>query len=168
MRIWRYFAAALLLFAVLLTACAGSGTSVNPRVGKAAADFSAISINGTLVNLSDYKGKPVFVNFWAIRCPPCRDEMPYIQQIYDEYSAKGLVVLGVNNEESLGNVKPFVESGGFNYPIMLDQDDTVANKYGVYYLPASFFIDKNGVIRAATISPFTSKGDIEKYLKEIM
>ena len=148
--------------------CVVGGPSGDVRTGKAAPGFSAISINSTIINLSDYKGKPVFINFWAIRCPYCVAEMPLIQQVYDEYAAQGLVVLGIDNGESLGNVKPFIDKGGSTYTILLDQDSAVANAYGVFSLPASFFVDRNGVVRGIAVAPFQSKGDIEKYLREIL
>jgi peroxiredoxin len=167
MKIWRYLAAVILPVIILLSACSGQ-SSGNSRIGKPAPDFSTVSISGNPVSLSDFEGKPVLINFWAIRCPPCREEMPYIQQVFDEYAAQGLVILGVNNMESLGSVKPYIDNARYTYPVLLDTDGAAATKYGVYFLPASYFIDKDGIVRDVTVSPFTSKADIEKYLKKIM
>jgi cytochrome c biogenesis protein CcmG, thiol:disulfide interchange protein DsbE len=154
-----------MLVVLLVPSCGGKG---DPQIGKAATDFSIVGLDNTFVRLSDFQGKPVLLNFWAIRCSYCRDEMPYLQQVYDEYASQGLVVMGINDEESLGNVKPFIENAGYTFTILLDRDGSVAEKYGIYSLPATFFIDKNGIISAMSIGPFQSKADIEKYLKEIL
>jgi cytochrome c biogenesis protein CcmG, thiol:disulfide interchange protein DsbE len=149
----------------MIPACGGKGY---PQAGRPAADFSIVGLNNTFVRLSDFSGQPVILNFWAVRCSYCRDEMPYFQQIYEEYGAQGLVVLGVNDQESLGNVKPFIESAGYTFTILLDRDGAAGEKYGISSLPATFFIDKNGIISAMRVGPFQSKTDIEKYLKEIL
>jgi peroxiredoxin len=168
MKVWhRLITITILAIVLFITGCSNK-TSGNPLIGKKAPDFTTISIDNTPVKLSDYRGKPVVINFWAIRCSYCRDEMPYLQQVYEDYSAEGLIILGIDNGESLGNVKPFTTEYGYRYTILLDTDSSIANEYGVYYLPATYFIDKDGIIRDITIIPFESKADIEKYLTKIM
>lgn len=169
MRMWgKLFLGVVLTVLLAASSCVVGGSSPNPRLGKLSPGFSIISTDSTVVNLSDFKGKPVFINFWAIRCPYCVAEMPFIEQVYNEYAAEGLVVLGIDNGESLGNVKPFAENGGYTYTMLLDQDSSVADAYGVFSIPASFFIDKNGITRGIVLAPFQSKEDIEKYIKEII
>ena len=70
------------------------------QVGNRAPDFELNNLEGQLVSLGDLRGKPVLINFWATWCPPCRAEMPYLQQIYEEWSDKGLVLLAINIGES--------------------------------------------------------------------
>ena len=137
-------------------------------IGKKAPGFTAVSIDNTFVSLDDFSGRPVVINFWAIRCPYCVDEMSYIQQAYDEYADRGLVILGINNGETSGSVKPFIENNGYTYTILLDTDTSIAGKYGVYYLPTTYFIDDRGIIQDIVIAPFQSKGDFENYLDKIM
>lgn len=86
------------------------------------------------------------LNFWATWCPPCREEMPLIQQVYEELSDKELVVLAINLGESSSKVKEFVQSYGLSFPVLLDTKQDIAQKYNIRGIPTTIFIDKNGIM----------------------
>jgi peroxiredoxin len=126
---------------------------VGVRVGQRAPDFTAHTLDGQTVSLSDYRGKVVLLNFWATWCGPCRQEMPDFQTIYDLHKADGFVVLAVNYtamESDLDDVGTFVdELGGVSFPIALDESGAINESLyrdviGGY--PTSLLIDTNGVI----------------------
>ena len=107
-------------------------------------DFTLVDLEGNEVALSDYKGKKVFINFWATWCGPCRKEMPDVQKISDEASSDELVILAVNVGESKEDVKHFIDQGEFSFKVLLDGEMEVAAKYGVTAFPTSVLIDENG------------------------
>ena len=154
-----------LTWGLLVTGCSEpSGT----RLGESAPDFRLKNLDGQSISLSDLRGKPVLLNFWATRCPPCRAEMPYIQEIYEEWSDKRLVVLAVNIDESPSLIKKFLQNYNLSLPVLLDTKGNIARKYSIQYIPTTFFIDKDGIIQQKIIGAFPSKGAIEKYLNSIM
>jgi len=122
-------------------------------VGRPAPAFQLQSLAGGAVSLADYKGRPVIVNFWATWCEPCKQEMPALQAEAD--ATPDLVVLGVDNVESAVKVRPFVEQLGLRFPILLDQDGSVVERYQVTGLPTTFFIDRAGVLRSIYRGPLT-------------
>ena len=129
------------------------------NVGNQAIDFQVKSLNGTSVKLSDFRGKPVLLNFWATWCGPCRSEVPYLQQIYDTYSANGLVMMPVEVGENSTAIKDFMTSLNITLPVLSDPDKTVAKAYSITAIPTTLLIDKNGIIRAIKIGVM-NKGDM--------
>ncbi|MCI9360372.1 MAG: redoxin domain-containing protein [Hungatella sp.] len=117
-----------------------------------AIDFTLTDQYGNTHTLSDYKGKTIFLNFWATWCPPCRAEMPDIQKIYDSYKENEddtLVVLGIagpgqGREKDKEGITDFLEENGYTYPVLMDESGQVFTDYGVYSLPTTFMIDKDG------------------------
>lgn len=116
-------------------------------VGMAAPDFTLPDLGGKNQKLSDYRGKVVFLNFWATWCKPCKDEMPAMQASYDKLRDQGLVVLAVNELEDTEKVIEHVRKHGHTFPVVMDHDNVVANRYGVVGLPASFIVDRQGIVR---------------------
>ena len=133
-----------------------------------APDFSLYDLEGKSVSLGDLRGSPVILNFWATWCGPCVYEMPLLQQVYEEWSAKGLVFLTINIGESASRVEDFLQGNNLSLPVLLDSNQEVALKYGIQYIPTTFFIDKDGAIQAAKVGPFTSKEMIEEGINKIM
>ena len=118
-----------------------------PVVGTPAEDFQLIDLNGKTQSLNDYRGKIVLLNFWATWCKPCTTEMPAMQVIYDKLADKGFVVLAINELEDDAKVREHIVQYGHTFPVLMDRDNKVANQFGVYGLPVSFFIDERGVVR---------------------
>ncbi len=128
-----------------------------PEVGHPAPDFTLKDLDGNLVRLSDLRGKAVFINFWATWCPPCRAEMPEIEAVHQEYKDKGVVVLGVDISEPESTVRQYIQQGGFSWTIVLDGTGEVARDYQIAAIPASFFLDREGIIRAVNIGAMTKR-----------
>lgn len=114
-----------------------------------ATDFAVTLLNGDTVNLSDYQGKKVLLNFWATWCGPCVREMPALQQLSEEYPDE-LVVLAVNCGDSEQDVQDFAEENGYTFPIGLDEDMTVSTLYGAYSIPLTIIVDEDGYITYAS------------------
>ena len=120
--------------------------------GKAAPSFTLTNTAGKKVTLSDFKGHPVLVNFWATWCGPCKLEMPWLQEFSTKYKPQGLVVLGLAQDDgaSRDDVATAAKKIGVDYPILMP-DEKVAKAYGgVDYLPESFYLDKGGKVVAVT------------------
>jgi len=138
------------------------------EVGNQAPDFQLQSLDGQTVSLGDLQGKPVLINFWATWCSPCRGEMPYIQEIYEEWSDRGLVVLAINIGESSSKAEEFMQSYNLSFTVLLDTKQDVAQKYNIQYIPTTFFIDKDGIIQDKVIGAFQNKTQIENRLSKII
>jgi peroxiredoxin len=145
----------------------GTGLETAPRKGFSAPDFSLNTLDGATVRLSDLRGRPVLINFWASWCGPCRVEMPHIQAAYEDHADDGLVVLGVDQSEPVTTVARFADEFGLTFPIPLDTDGKVSAAYQARGLPTSFFIDVDGVIRDTFTGPM-SAGHIESMLEGIL
>lgn len=117
--------------------------------GQRAPDFTLNDLNGSPIRLSNYLGKKVLINFWASWCPPCRAEMPHMQQFYEDYK-DNTVILGVNmtaTEERSEDIRPFVEEFGLTFPIVLDKEGNLMGDYVVIAYPTTYVIDEQGIIR---------------------
>ncbi len=142
------------------------GTGV--EVGKVAPNFTASGLDGSLIALSDVRGKPVLLNFWATWCPPCREEMPVIQRYFEE-TGSAVHILAVNlttNESSPKEVEGFLRREGYTFPVALDIDGSAAKLYTIRFIPTSFFIDEEGIIRQIHVGPL-SREMIEEVFGEM-
>lgn len=131
-----------------------------------ASDFKLKNLNGKEVSLSDYKGKKVFLNFFATWCPPCKAEMPELEKLYQETKDSDLVILAVDLGEDKANVEKFMTNNKYNFSSLLDTDNAVAEKYQVVSIPTSFFIDKQGNIVDKHIGSMTIDA-MKKYVDSI-
>ena len=145
----------------------GSGQAPAPEIGREAPDFTLKDLDGKSVRLKDLRGKVVFLNFWATWCPPCRAEMPDIEEVYQKYRDQDVVILGIDIQESAGKVRSFVEGGGYSWTMLLDSTGKIAGMYKVRAIPTSYFIDREGVIKAVSIGGM-SRAAIEEKLAEAM
>jgi thiol-disulfide isomerase/thioredoxin len=127
-----------------------------PGSGDLAPDMQFQNIDGDTVKLSDLKGRGIVLNFWATWCPPCRREMPMLDEFHQNYSDDGLSVIGLAVNESAAQVRQVVDSLGLSYPVWVDaprslpgfdRSQAVFNRYGGVGLPMTIFIDRKGIIR---------------------
>lgn len=133
-----------------------SANSADSEAPVPAPDFTLVDQNGETHTLSDYKGKVVFLNFWATWCPPCKDEMPDIEALYEAqgFNAGDVVVLGIanpktdeypnNSDGTVQDVTDFLSQNGYTYPVVMDTTGEVFSAYGITAFPTTFMIDKDG------------------------
>lgn len=113
-----------------------------------APDFSLQDLKGSRISLSDYRGKVLFLNFWATWCPPCRAEIPGFVEVYKEYKNKGMEIIGLSVDEmSEGDLLAFVEKYEMNYPVAFATEKIVGDYEPGQYIPTTIIIDKQGKIR---------------------
>ncbi len=134
-----------------------------------APDFTLKTLAGDTVTLSHLRGRPVFLNFWATWCKPCRGEMSDIIAAYDAEHAARLEVLAINltDQERIRDVRSFVRELQLPFPVLLDQKGKVRKSYGLRGVPTSVFIDTLGVVRLVNIGPITRE-NIQRGLAEIL
>jgi peroxiredoxin len=169
---WRPLVAAAIFAAIgglfvyqeFIASGAGSGPGqpigvidedLRPATGEPAPDFALRLVDSDeVVRLSDFRGQTVLLNFWATWCPPCRAEMPEFQAVYEGRLPDGdFVVLAVDLEETDAQVQRFLDELGLTFPVAMDHAGEVARHYGVRGLPATFFIDRDGIVRERVLGP---------------
>jgi len=135
------------------------------EVGDTAYDFTLNDVDGRPVSLSDFRGQPTIVNFWATWCAPCRIEMPAFQEAYEQHQEDGLVILALNQGEQAAVARDyFYDEMGLTFTPLLDERSKVAATYGSYsVLPSTFFIDRSGTVVAIHRGPLT-QGQLSDYL----
>jgi thiol-disulfide isomerase/thioredoxin len=148
-------------------AAQGTTDSEQPHMrGKVAPGFTLTDLDGKKVSLSDFKGRPVLVNFWATWCGPCKVEMPWFEQFQKQYAAQGFEILGLTDDVEVGKdtITKVAHRIGVSYPILLT-DGKVQTAYGgLDVLPMSFYVDRNGVVVEETAG-LGSKDEIEAHIK---
>ena len=140
-----------------------------------AVDFVLTDQYGETHRLEDYKGKTIFLNFWATGCPPGKAEMPDIQEIYETYDTEGedaLVVLGVaapslGREGTEEDIKAFLDENGYTYPVLMDTEGELFAAYGIYSYPTTFMIDREGNV-FGYVSGMLTKDMMESIIKQTM
>jgi peroxiredoxin len=118
-----------------------------PEVGHVAPNFTLTTLAGQTLNLAQFRGKPVYLNFFASWCPPCQFETPDVEKMYKKYGNK-ITFIGVNLafNDTVPRLKKFLKTYGVTYPVLLDKSGSVTKTYKVMAIPTSFFIKSNGVI----------------------
>jgi peroxiredoxin len=160
----------LLILAVVLVACGDSGaeellSGVNK--GNRALDFTLVNMAGEEVSLSDFEGEVVVVNFWATWCPPCRAEIPDLEAAYQDFRDEGLVVLGVNVQDPVHMIEPFVTEMGMSYPVVMDTTGMVMKDYRAPGLPVSLIVDRDGIIKERHVG-YLSAEQLADYLEKVL
>ena len=134
------------------------------QVGNPAPQFGLADLEGAAVRLQDYAGQPVILNFWATWCAPCRQEMPELQALYEEKAADGLVILALNREETPDQIRQFFyEEMGLTFTPLLDETGAVANSYGVFNMPTTYFVAGDGTVAAVHRGPLTQEQLVDYY-----
>ncbi len=114
-----------------------------------APQFSLLNMKGERVELSEFKGKPVLLNFWATWCGYCRKERPHLNSLYNLYKDKGLVVISVSTDRSVEKVRKYLKEIPADFIVLSDSDGRTAAEYGIRGYPSSFLIDRNGLVKQA-------------------
>lgn len=149
---------------------ASKGEPAEALVGKPAADFELVDMDGKIVKLSSFKGqKVVILDFWATWCPPCVEALPILTKVTAEFADEGVVLLGVNQQEDTATIKEFLDRTKLSFPIVLDVEGKVARDYMLQGLPQTVIVDRDGVVRIVHmgLSP-TLEADLRKELAEIL
>jgi thiol-disulfide isomerase/thioredoxin len=141
---------------------------VGSQVGNRAPDFALKDLDGKDVKLSDFQGKIVMINFWAVWCGPCKDELPFIQAISDSWSGKGVQVLAiaVKENEQLDTVQQYITQNSYTFQVLFDSQG-INSVYNATYLPTTFFIDKEGIIKKIQVGSFQYQSGIESILNSL-
>ncbi len=137
-------------------------------LGRPAPLFSLPAPDGETVSLADHAGRPVVLNFFATWCGPCRVEMPLLQSASERYRADGLVVLGVDVQETPETVAPFLTELGLTFPVGVDQDGKVSDLYRIGILPTTYFIDREGTVIRSREGFISSEEDLRSELAYIL
>ncbi len=145
-----------------------SNATVPLAVGNLAYDFTLQDLDGNSHTLSDFRGQPVIINFWATWCPPCRIEMPELQAAYERYQGDGLVILAVDNDESPDAVRAFFyDEMDLTFTPLLDDGADVADRYSVFNFPSTYFVNAAGEITAIHLGPMTAS-QINDYMADTL
>ncbi|AEH47705.1 TlpA disulfide reductase family protein [Parageobacillus thermoglucosidasius] len=135
---------------------------VGLSVGNVAPDFSLRTLDGQAVRLSDFRGKPVIVNFWTTWCPPCKKEMPDMEKFYKAYHSEvALLAVHLTSQDTRENAKSFVSEYQISFPVALDEKKKALKLYQIQTIPTSYIIDRDGVIRKKIVGPMTYKQMVE-------
>lgn len=137
----------LLVSALLLSSQLSQQNGIQKAIiGKSVGEFSLLDLENQSVNLSDYQGKYVLLNAWATWCPPCRAEMPDLNEFHQANQDKGFEILAINAGESRDTAAAFSEALGLDFKILLDTDGTVLTGLGISGFPTSILIDPEGKV----------------------
>ncbi len=128
----------LIIVALLIAVTADGGTRQSLEIAL---------LDGTSVNLADYRGHVVLLNFWATWCPPCRAEMPELNAYYQEHRNEGFVLIAINAGESAETVRSFIAANGFSFGVGLDLDGALSDELGITGLPVSIVYDSTGQVQ---------------------
>jgi thiol-disulfide isomerase/thioredoxin len=165
-----------------LVAVPGGDTAqyVSPLSGKPAPALALEDVSGKKISLANYRGKAVLVNFWATWCAPCKIETPWLVELRNKYAAQGFEILGVDTEaedlkpddtagwtKNKAAVNKFVADEKVSYPMLINGDSISTAWGGLDDLPASFYVDRNGKVVAASVG-LTSESDIESNIKKAL
>jgi peroxiredoxin len=127
---------------------------IKPNRQQQAKDFNVAALEGGTLRLVDLKGKVVFLNLWATWCPPCKEEMPAMERLWQRYKDQGLVVIALSMDSAGAKVvKPFIEQAKYTYRVALDPKMEIAQLYGARSVPSTFIIDRSGALRAIALGP---------------
>ena len=158
--------AGLIITILSLIGGATSCTSTGPEVGKQAPDFTLVTMAGTEITLSELRGTPVVLNFWAIYCPPCRSELGYFEQLAEQ-SAGEVAIIMVNTQDTRSQIEKFFGDYKVHFTVALGGGTQVSDKYNIQYIPTTFFIDSNGIIRNIKVGAFRNETELRDSIKTI-
>lgn len=118
-----------------------------------APDFTLPDASGKKISLKDYRGKVVFLSFWATWCEFCREELPAVERLYGEFKGKGLEVVAVNIKDKREDALGFIKKNKLSYPVLMDPEGEIGLLYGAFATPSTYLIDRNGHVLARLWGP---------------
>lgn len=143
-------------------------SAIPAEVSHASPELTLTDIQGVSRSLSDYRGQVTLVNLWATWCPPCKEEMPFLQAYYDKYKDKGFTIIAINDGDPTPDVLQFVKDYQLTFPVWLDPTYIATEQaFKTLNLPSSFVIDRNGTIRLQWVGGVNLK-TLEKYVTPII
>jgi cytochrome c biogenesis protein CcmG/thiol:disulfide interchange protein DsbE len=125
----------------------------DPLLDQPAPQISLVTVDGRSIALSDFRGRPVIVNFWASWCVPCRDEFPLLAAARTRHEAEGLEILGVIHDDASQSAAAFAATYNAGWPLLIDANDAAWTAYHGAFVPVSYFIDRAGIVRAVSYGP---------------
>ena len=138
------------------------------QVGQEAPNFTLVDLDGNEHTLAELRGKPVIVNFWATWCAPCRIEMPEFEEAFADYASDDLVILALNREETPETVEEFfVDELGLSFTPLLDSMADVADSYGVFNMPTTYFVNPDGMVSAVHRGPL-ARVQLDGYMEQTL
>ncbi len=157
----------LLVLGLVLISLGSAAACTKSEETTYAPEFTLQSVNGSTINLNDFRGRPVMLTFWRINCSACQFQMPFTQALYDKWSSDSLAVLTINVGDRASDVKDYVTSRGITYPVLLDPQGQVAQDYGIVGVPTTYFIDGQGILKAYQIGAFQNENAMESAIKSV-
>ena len=135
------------LLKILLPLCCALLIALPVSAEDQAPDFTLSDADGNQITLSDLRGQVVMINFWASWCGPCREEMPYLEQIFQRYEPLGFTLLGINVEENPSDGRAFLQDRPVSFPVLYDPENGISKLYDVIAMPSTVLIDRKGNVR---------------------
>ena len=133
--------------AALFSVCVLPAVGAMPPIGQKAPDFTLRTNAGKNQKLSELRGQVVMINFWATWCPPCREEMPHLNRLYDQYRKTGFVLLGVNVDDNAQQAQDMARELQIAFPVLFDTTKQVSRRYDVDAMPSTVIVDRDGKVR---------------------
>lgn len=130
----------------------------HPLFGEPAPEIDLQTLDGERVTLSSLRGRPVLINFWATWCGPCREEFPLMVEAYARHADEGLEIVGISHDDTVEGAREFAADQGATWILLDDPDDVAWNDYRGVGMPTSFFIDREGIVRAFSLGAFSEEG----------
>lgn len=145
----------LLISLISYLAPSKTGSIQPPRLNAAMSNFQLADLDGKWVNFDQYKGNVVLINTWATWCPPCRAEMPDLNEFYNQYQDEGFVVLAINAGEAPATARAFASEYQLDFPVLVDPDYRVMDAFKISSYPTSIVVDRKGIIRSIRVGMHT-------------
>ena len=142
-----------IIISTLLMPVKATNLISTPKEGFQAPDFSLATPSNEYYSTSDLQGNAILVNFWTSWCPPCKEEMPILKNVYEKYKEQGFIILAVNStrQDNTSQVISYIDEMGINFPVLLDTHGIVTSQYKINSFPSSFFINRKGIIEEIVI-----------------
>ena len=142
------------------------GIKPEELIGKLAPDFTVKDLDGKELSLKDFRGQVVLIDFWATWCGPCIKEMPKVKKTYAKFKDQKFAIIGISLDRSIDPLKAYIAKEELSWKQYWDEDKTVRNLFGVRFIPTTFIIDGEGIVRKAKVGGFDVETAVETYVKE--